>query len=181
MSFGCRSGKSARRVCSVSPAASMSSTSLTRMRKPRIHGRPPHWFGLKVMRCIWLMPARYAARSACLSVSNRPGTHWRRCLTLTKPRRSSSPAPASGPSPCQAHANLSRAPDRSLTSVRRVAGVIRRPRPSRCSPVSITSAVVCVPSPRAYRIPARPASRHPVGRLRTTDYRRPTTDGSRRP
>ena len=32
------------------PAASKSSTSLTRMRMPRMQGRPPHCLGLKVIR-----------------------------------------------------------------------------------------------------------------------------------
>jgi hypothetical protein len=35
--------------------AHMSSTSFTRMRMPRMHGRPPHWSGLNVIRCSWLM------------------------------------------------------------------------------------------------------------------------------
>src|SRR5216683_1181658 len=35
---------------SLTPAASMSSTSLTRIRIPRMHGRPPHWLGLMVIR-----------------------------------------------------------------------------------------------------------------------------------
>jgi hypothetical protein len=34
------------------PAARRSSTSFTRIRIPRVQGRPPHWFGLKVILSI---------------------------------------------------------------------------------------------------------------------------------
>ena len=50
MSSTSRSGKSSRICACDTPAASSSSTSLTRMRMPRMHGRPPHCSGLQVMR-----------------------------------------------------------------------------------------------------------------------------------
>ena len=50
MSSDSKSGISSRICAAVSPEASRSSTSLTRMRIPRTQGRPPHWAGLAVMR-----------------------------------------------------------------------------------------------------------------------------------
>src|SRR5471032_2237872 len=49
-SSGSRSGSSSRIFSAVRPATNKSSTSLTRIRIPRMHGRPPHCFGLTVMR-----------------------------------------------------------------------------------------------------------------------------------
>ena len=50
MSCDSRSGNSSKTCCCVSPAARRSSTSTTRIRIPRTHGRPPHWAGFTVMR-----------------------------------------------------------------------------------------------------------------------------------
>ena len=50
MSSSWRSGKSARMVAASMSCASISSTSLTRMRIPRIQGLPPHCRGFQVMR-----------------------------------------------------------------------------------------------------------------------------------
>ncbi len=58
MSPASSDGKSARIPSRLAPAASRSSTSLTRMRRPRRQGLPPHWFGSMVMRCLSLMKGR---------------------------------------------------------------------------------------------------------------------------
>ena len=50
MSSASRSGKSASRVAWSTPCASISSTSLTRMRMPLIQGLPPHCSGFHVIR-----------------------------------------------------------------------------------------------------------------------------------
>ena len=50
MSSDSRSGKSVRISVSGALCASISSTSTTRMRMPRIQACPPHWAGLEVMR-----------------------------------------------------------------------------------------------------------------------------------
>ncbi len=61
MSSGSRSGNSATTSAGDNPAASRSSTSLTRMRILRTQGRPPHCCGLTVMRSV-------------VSMSGPPGT-----------------------------------------------------------------------------------------------------------
>lgn len=67
------SGKSCRMSSRLAPAASRSSTSLTRMRKPRGHGRPPHCYGSTVTRCVSLMPASYPPLAATFAhVSRNP-------------------------------------------------------------------------------------------------------------
>lgn len=50
MSSPSRSGKSARISSAVTPSASISRTSATRIRSPRIQGRPPQWPGVCVIR-----------------------------------------------------------------------------------------------------------------------------------
>lgn len=50
MSSGSRRGKSARICSRVRPAASCPRTVLTGIRSPRMHGSPPIWFGLIVIR-----------------------------------------------------------------------------------------------------------------------------------
>lgn len=50
MSAASKSGKSARISSGVAPSASISSTSFTRIRIPRMHGRPAHCWGLIVIR-----------------------------------------------------------------------------------------------------------------------------------
>ena len=51
-SSGSRSGSSSRTCWEVSPFDSKSRTSVTRMRMPRMQGRPPHCSGSKVIRFI---------------------------------------------------------------------------------------------------------------------------------
>ena len=55
MSSALRSGSSSSTCSGVSPFASRSSTSETRMRMPRMHGRPPHCSGSMMMCCDKLM------------------------------------------------------------------------------------------------------------------------------
>ena len=50
MSSASKSGISARTASRDRPASRRSSTSVTRIRRPRTQGRPPHCFGSKVMR-----------------------------------------------------------------------------------------------------------------------------------
>jgi len=57
MSSASRYGKSTRISSRVDPDARRSRMSLTRIRMPRMQGRPPHCSGLTVMRCSWLMLA----------------------------------------------------------------------------------------------------------------------------
>ena len=73
MSSGSRSGSSSNTCCAVRPLASRSNTSTTRIRRPRMHGRPPHWSGSTVIRSTardYLLPVRFAncapARLPCL-------------------------------------------------------------------------------------------------------------------
>jgi hypothetical protein len=49
------------------------------MRIPRMHGRPPHWFGLKVIRCSWLMSGRYGGplRLQARPCDRRSDHFWR--------------------------------------------------------------------------------------------------------
>jgi len=49
-SSGSKSRSSSRTSAAVNPEANKSRTSLTRIRIPRTHGRPPHWRGLTVIR-----------------------------------------------------------------------------------------------------------------------------------
>ncbi len=58
-----RSGNSSTTCSAVSPAARRSSTSMTRIRIPRIHGRPPHCAGFTVMRCRMLFTGYLAVLS----------------------------------------------------------------------------------------------------------------------
>lgn len=80
MSSGSRSGSSSRTCWGVNPAASRSSTSVTRIRIPRIQGRPPHCSGLVVIR--FMAPA-YTSEAAGASQHSPP------------PRRGSRPSPVS--------------------------------------------------------------------------------------
>ena len=50
MSSGSRSGNSSRTCSDDRPEASRSNTSVTRIRNPRTHGRPPHCSGFTVIR-----------------------------------------------------------------------------------------------------------------------------------
>ena len=50
MSSASRSGSSSSTCSGDRPDASGSSTSVTRIRSPRTHGRPPHWSGFTVIR-----------------------------------------------------------------------------------------------------------------------------------
>ncbi len=68
MSAGSRSGSSSSTCTRVSPAARRSSTSITRTRIPRIHGRPPHCAGLKVIRSGW--PAIWVTTS-CTRINDQ--------------------------------------------------------------------------------------------------------------
>ncbi len=60
----------------LSPAASKSRTSLTRMRMPLTQGRPPHCFGLNVMRS---RSASMGGQYTC-DLGKTSGQHW--CTTV---------------------------------------------------------------------------------------------------
>jgi hypothetical protein len=81
ISSGSRSGKSARIAWALTPSASISRISLTRMRMPRMQGRPPHCAGLKVMRASpagsfrFVMPIRISYLPARRRAVRNKGVH----------------------------------------------------------------------------------------------------------
>jgi hypothetical protein len=70
MSSGSRSGSSSTTCCGVSPFASRSNTSVTRIRIPLIQGRPPHCSGSMVMRVMWTSYFK-VSKLALLNLLNR--------------------------------------------------------------------------------------------------------------
>ena len=99
-SSGSRSGISSRIRAASRPAANRSRMSLTRMRIPRTHGRPPHCFGLTVIRSSKeAMARRYPTAGWTSNVDSRDGrpmgATWQcpRCATRKTPSPMQRPDP----------------------------------------------------------------------------------------
>ena len=90
MSSSSRSGCSSKICSGVIPSANNSSTSLTRIRMPLTHGRPPHWRGFTVIRskiCVIYLPSppyftivAYAIPNAAEGVFMNIADHGRKIL-----------------------------------------------------------------------------------------------------
>ncbi len=80
MSSCSRSVKSARISSSRTPSASISSTSATRIRSPRMHGRPPQYPGFCVIR--FSNSSASLGMAPILPMARDPETWERLCVTL---------------------------------------------------------------------------------------------------